>query len=276
MRALQQACRCISGLLVLSMATLYADTNAPLCALRFPVGEVLEFTSSWGVVPVAHTAISSAWTNHNGRQMVCFRYHTSTYSVFYPVYAMEDDAETIADPLTLLPETFRMTVRRRWGATWITDANFDYARGVCHHVYRNRRGGVLKVLDLPINSDTRDLLSFLFHIRGRLPEPGSTNHYTVVADEGFLEMRVHYSGPDAIKIGGFPKTDCLIVTPHANFKGLIIDEGKVRMWVSRDPRCIALRLTVDAPLANVYVDLTKVSGPGTDVWTRAAGTIAKP
>src|ERR1035437_10185558 len=159
MHALQQTRRLAFGLVMLAVAPLCADTNAILPTMLFPVGETLEFTSSWGVIPVAHTEISSAWTNPNGRQLLSLRYHTGTYSVFYPVYAMEDDAETLADPVTLLPETFHMTVRRRWGETWITDAAFDYAHGVCHHVYRNRRSGVLKVLDLPINANTRDLLS---------------------------------------------------------------------------------------------------------------------
>ncbi len=276
MNAMRQTLLLAFGLVISSLPAFCATTNQFLDAVRFPVGETLDFTSSWGVIPVAHTEISSAWTNKNGRQLLSLRYHTGTYSVFYPVYAMEDEAEALTDPATLLPETFHMTVRRRWGATWTTDASFDYARGVCHHVYRHRRSGVTKVQELPINSDTRDLLSFLFHMRGRLPEPGNTNHYTVVADEGFLDMRVHFSGPESIKIDGFPKTDCLVAEPKANFKGLILDEGKVRMWVSRDPRCIALRLTVDAPLANVYVDLTKVTGSGTDVWVRAAGPPAKP
>ncbi|MEI7437460.1 MAG: DUF3108 domain-containing protein [bacterium] len=273
---MQQTRQIAFVLFMLSAARLCANTNARPSALQFPVGESIEFTSSWGMVPVARTVISSSWTNRNDRQLISIRYHTSTYSVFYPVYAMEDDAETLTNPVTLLPEVFHMRVRRRWGETWITDATFDYTNGICHHVYRNRHSGFLKVQELPINSDTRDLLSFLYHIRGRLPEPGNTNSYTVVADEGFLNMRINYSGPETITVGRFPETECLVVTPHANFKGLIIDEGKVRMWVTRDPRCVALRLIVDAPLANVYVDLTKVEGPGTDVWVRAAGALPEP
>ncbi len=276
MKAVRQTLFFAFCLVVAAQSAFCTNTNLSHDAVRFPVGETLKFTSSWGVIPVAHTEIGSAWTNRNGRQLLRLRYHTGTYSVFYPVYAMEDDAEALTDPVTMLPETFSMTVRRRWGATWTTFATFDYARGICHHVYRHRRSGVTKEQDLPITSGTRDLLSFLYHMRGRLPEPGNTNTYTVVADEGFLDMRVHFTGPDSLQIDGFPKTECLVVAPKANFKGLILDEGKVRMWVSRDPRCIALRLTVDAPLANVYVDLTKVTGPGTDVWVRAAGPPDKP
>ena len=56
--------------------------------------------------------------------------------------------------------------------------------------------------------------------------------------------------------------------PEFDFKGLLADKGKVRMWISDDPRHICTRLQVKAPLATVKIILVRVFGPGDDKWTK--------
>lgn len=257
----------ILGLLTWAMSPVLGAQSEKEPALWFPVGEELVYRVKWGIIPVGTSTIKSEWIESNGKRLLVIRYRTLTNAVFSRIYPMNDFAESIIDPETFLPKTFTFVRAKRREARSDT-VTFDYDKGtalVVHHCSGKRE-------TVPIQPDTRDIITFMFWMREKGIPTSHNKTYQVMTNEGIVPITVRSDAKTKkVKVPGFGKVECLHVEPSADFKDMLVEEGEISMWIAQDARRIAPMLAIKAPLAKVKTTLCSVLGPGDDLWTKASG-----
>jgi hypothetical protein len=235
----------------------------------FPVGEELAFTIKWGFIPIGSSRVKSEWVEQDGALLLSLRYRVRTNSVFNKLYPMNDLAESIVDPVTFLPRSFVFTsTRRRLRCS--NRVTFHHAAGLA--TIADRCGGSETLVE--IAPDTRDILTFMFDRRRRPLQPGSRETHRVMGHEGLLDLALAMREPATIRLSNYGAVPALVVEPEMDYEGLLIKDGKVRLWVADDARRLAVRLDIQAPLASIHTVLCSVGGPGADRWTEPRGRCA--
>ena len=231
--------------------------------LWFPVGEELVYRLYWGVIPVGLSRITSEWVEQDGRRRILIRYRVRTNRIFQTVYPMDDLAETLIDPDGFRPLTFRVkTTRRRQSSDETTVFDYRHLKALWSSA------GSAKGKEYDIKPDTRDIVSFLFLKRQQGFPPDTNLTFRVAADDRLFDIGIKTKDFRNIDLPVFGKVKSLEMYPEVNFKGLMMEGGKLRMWVSEDPRHLCTRLEVRGTIANVKAILSLVKGPGDDFWTR--------
>ena len=256
-------------LLILLRFLAVAETNsvaAPPAAkpkLWFPVSEELVYRLYWGFIPVGTSRSKADWVERDGKTMLSIQYRTKTNRIFNKIFPANDFVETIVDPATFLPTTFSLKLQRR-RRSYDRVVTFDrenlVANWKSHITGEKRRFAILP--------DTRDILSFMYFLRSRPPQPREINNFLFVGDEGLIAMRLTTYDVEDVKTPVFGKVPSLLVSPRANFGTLFIEEGKLKAWISTDKRCVLTRLYLKAPLANVKGVLCQVLDSADDSWSR--------
>jgi hypothetical protein len=220
----------------------------------------------WGVFPVGRSRVTSAWIEREGRRLLAIRYRTRTNRLFNKVYPMDDRAEAIIDPETFLPVQFSFR-KKRWRTACDDIVTFDYTSGVAR--IESRCEGWRK--SVAINREVRDIITFMYWMR-RTPIPaGMDQTFRVMTNQGVVNLRLRAEEEWVeVDLPVFGATRCLRVTPEVDLATMLVEEGKVALWVADDERRLAPRLDVQAPLASVRTLLSCVRGPGDDRWTEAA------
>ncbi len=231
--------------------------------LWFHVGEELVYRIYWGNVPVGTTRITTQWTLEEQRKLIVIRYRTLSNKIIDTLYPVDDTIETVVDPVTFLPVRFvKQLSEGRHRYHEIT--TFDHSNRVAHwkSLLKNR------TKDIPIESDTRDLISFMYLLRSIPFTPVSAHQYRVMADDKTYDLWVQIAGPEPVRLNTFGSVQSLRFDPEAAFEGIFVRKGKLTAWVSDDPRHLCTRMVGSVPVASINVLLTEVYGPGDDFWTR--------
>jgi hypothetical protein len=237
---------------------------ADLPALWFPVGEELVFRVYWAFLPIGKSRVKTAWVEEDGRRLLAIRYRTQTNRLFDKIYPINDFAEALIEPHRFLPVTFTVRTERR-KLTADETVVFDHDRRVA--TWSSRLSGETR--EVPIDPDARDIITFMYHLRATGLDPQTAADYRVFGDDKMHHLHVETHGVDAIRLPVFGEVPSVKVEPRVEFRGLMIEDGRVLMWVSRDARHLATRLNIDAPFARVRALLCQVLGPGDDAWSRA-------
>ena len=238
------------------------NTSLP-AKFPFSVGEQLIYRIYWGIIPVGQTIIKTEWIEENGKKLLAIRYRTFTNRIFDTIYPVDDTAESIVTPETFLPIRFSFLLTRRRSRTERT-VSFDHAN--LKAVMASTATG--QTNEFEIASDTRDIISFLYYSRSSELQPYQTRHCRVVADTGILDMKLKTYDYENVNIPPFGKVQSLRLDPIAKLDTLKVENGKVMSWIAKE-RCLATKMTIDAPLANVSIELREVNGPGADSWSKA-------
>jgi len=234
-------------------------TNSP--ALPFPVGEELFYRMYWGIIPVGTTSTRTEWTEENGRKLLAIRYRTQTNRLFDQIYPVNDTADSIVDPATFLPVRFSFVLTRRRSRSDKT-ITFDHARLKAIMV-SNSTGGTNEIA---IAADTRDIISLLYSYRRTGLQPNRGMKHRFMADTGLLDINLKTYDYEKIDVDIFGKVSCLRLEPIAKLDTLLVENGKVMSWIAPE-RCLATKMIIRAPLANVSIELHEVRGPGDDFWS---------
>jgi hypothetical protein len=170
--------------------------------------------------------------------------------------------ETLVDPTTMLPILSMKKVQE--GNEFSQEATlFDHAAGKAY--YENRADGTKTVFD--IAPDTRELLSFMYFMRGTPLTPDSSSEHRLVADGKVCGMTVNAKGATEIDLPQYDRNVMsLEVVPAATFDGLFVRKGEGMLWVSQDSRQVMTFAKMKAPFGRFRIKLQEVSGPGTDFW----------
>ncbi len=235
----------------------------PPPALGFPVGEILRYRIHWGIVPVGACQVSTFWTELDGRRVLRIRVRTKSNRVIASVYPVDDVLETDVDPQTFLPLRFVKNLsegKHRYHEVTV----FDHAEGVAR--WASLITGRKKII--PIEPETRDILSFMYWRRQRPLDSGTTEQTRVMADNKIYDLWLTIGGIESVKLPAFGRVPSQRIEPDAAFQGLFVRKGRITLWTSADERRVLTRLVGAVPVAKIEAVLCDVRGPGEDTWTR--------
>ena len=230
--------------------------------LPFPLGEELIYSASWNGIPVGHCTITTTNAVENGREVLAIRMRSQTYAFFDWFFKVDDHHESLVDPETLLPIRFTKNLQEgEYHCHEIT--TFDHKAGKAY--YEHQTNGEKKTY--AIQPDTRDILSFMYFMRGELLEPEHTTEYRVMADEKIYDLIVNAEDLDWIDLPHYEdEVLSLQMVPEAKFDGLFVRKGKATLWVSRDLRRLLTFAKIKVPFGRLRITLQEVRGPGSDFW----------
>lgn len=239
--------------------------------LWFPIGETIQYQVLWGKVPVARSTAWSEWVEVDGRRLLAVRFETKSNKVIGTIYPVDDFIESLIDPETFLPVQFTKKLSEgRYRCHEIT--TFDHEKGIA--ILENVRRGTTK--EYGIDPDTRDLVSFMYSMRTQRFPVGTEQAFRVMADEKLYDLTVKSLKEDTVKLKRFGKVASVVLEPEAEFQGLFVRKGKMRLWVSEDDRRIITKAAIEVPVANVNLVLDNVGGPGDDAWVNQDGEDEAP
>ena len=254
--------RLLTSLFILLLARAgFASEPALTNTLPFLVGEQLVYDIHWGVFNVGQTKVTTAWTNYHGRTALRIRYVTKTNKFVAKFYPVNDIIESMIDPETFRPYYFiKRLSEGRYRADEIT--TFDFHK--LEMRWESKLNGRVKTL--PIDKDTRDIVTMMYYMRGSPFAAGSTNQYRVMADEKLYDLFITTRDTETMKFERWGRLKSYRVEPEAAFKGLFERKGKITFWVSQDPRQLCTFVMAQVPVANIRITLSDVKGPGDDFW----------
>ncbi len=238
------------------------DTNY-LAGFNWPIGEKVTYRLYWGYIPVGTATSWTEWTEYEGKQLLAIRLRTLSNKVVEKIYPVNDTIESLVDPVTFLPVRFSKDMSE--GTHKYKEFTlFDRTNKVAH--WESELTGKKK--QYAIEPETRDIPSLMYYLRTQSFNVGTDQHFRVQADEKVYDLWLHIQKKEKIDTLNFDNVRCIKIEPEAAFNGLFVRKGKLWIWVSDDPRCLAARIEASIPVANIKAILFKVEGPGTDFWVK--------
>jgi hypothetical protein len=222
--------------------------------LWFPVGEEMTYRIYWGFIPVGESVVTTEWVEKDGRLLLVIRIVSKTNKVLSKIYPVEDTLESIIDPQTFLPVQFMKNMKEGdYRAHEVT--RFDHAAGKAR--LTSITNG--KIKEYEIESDTRDLISFMYYMRQFDMEPGRNMQQRVMADEDIYDITIEPLKYEDVKTVDGERIRSLKVEPKAEFNGLFVRKGRGWMWISQEGRRIVTKIAAEVPVANVKLLLDQVN-----------------
>lgn len=240
--------------------------------LWFPIGEGLEYRAYWGVIPVATSWVTNELVRVGKKTCLAIRIRTRSHAVLDNIYPVDDFLEAIVDLNTFLPIRFTKILNEgRYHTHEVTE--FNHAKGKA--VWQRIKDG--KRVELPIDGETRDLISFMYSMRPKnVFQVGSDLKFRVMADEKVYDLMVRIDRVEPLRLSRYGVVDSLRIEPIAEFGGLFVrHKGRAWMWISLDPRRIVTKIAVRVPVAHVNIVLHAVYGPGNDFWVERGVAVAE-
>jgi hypothetical protein len=227
----------------------------------FIPGEVVEYKVSWAGLPLAWSKTSTDTLIEDGQERIRIRVVSQTYKAYAHIYKVDDVTEVIIDPETALPIRVDVTLnegnRHRSHRT-----TFYHDKKVA--VFQDRISKDIR--EVPIQSDTQDILSFIFARRNDDLEALASKRYQLLVDGKIYDLRMKIHKEGEIKLPAYGKVPSIQVEPIAEFDGLFLRKGKVKFWVSKQNRRMVTCIHARVPVGRISVKLQNVSGPGDDFW----------
>lgn len=258
----------LSALLPLMAARAGNSTNC-LPGYNWPVGEKITYQLYWGIIPVGTATAWTEWAELDGRRLLAIRLRTISNKIVETLYPVNDTIESLVDPATFLPVRFTKDMNEgshRYHEITV----FDHSNRVARWESKTRR----VKREFAIDPDTRDIPSMMYSMRNRTFEPGKRDHFRVMADEKIYDVWLNIEKRQRLDLLNHEGVACVKIEPEAAFNGLFVRKGRMWVWVSEDPRCLAARIEASIPVCNVHAILSKVEGPGDDDWVSSNGDSA--
>jgi uncharacterized protein DUF3108 len=241
------------ALLVVLAPDLAAPSHGPASA-HFKVGEHLTYALNWGII-AAGTAVLEVADRQTlaGRQVVKL-VHTARsnefISVFYPV---NNRVESLLDEEAGYPH--RLFFKRREGRR---KNDIEVVFDQTAHRATVTKDGSTETMEVP--PGVQDTLSVIYSAR-TLPslEVGSSTIIHVNHDKKNYRLELRIEGTERLKgpLGEFDTIRILAVMP---FRGLFLNEGNIRVWVTNDAARIPVLMKAKVLIGSVSATLTKVEG----------------
>ncbi len=244
----------LSGLLA---TTGHADEYAEC----FIPGEVIEYKVSWMGIPLAWSKTTTEEFIEGGQSLVRIRMQSKTYKAYSHIYKIDDLTEVIVDPKTALPKQLDFKLNEG-GRSKNHLTIFDHENLNATFIDRNAQ----TTNSVTIQSDTKDVLTFLYSIRKTPLEHLAENVHTLFVDGKIHEMGLQVGKDRTMKVPYFGKVASTEVEPVAEFDALFLREGKIFFWISKEKRRVITCVNAKVAVGKVRVKLESVSGPGDDFW----------
>jgi len=221
------------------------------------VGERLEFDGRWIGIPVGRGWIEvKGMVEVEGRRAYHIEAQGHSNEILSTIYPIHDVVHSYLDVETLKPLRFEKRQREgRYRAEEVV--TFDHAARQAS--YQSLVNGSTKTIALP--ETMQDLISALYWFRAQplaSDEPLSLQIYT---DEKIYETRLTVTRPlllELLKRGTFP---CIVVEPHASFKGLLVKRGRIWAYLTADRYRLPLLVKATTPWGPMSAVLDAASIP---------------
>jgi len=227
----------------------------------FIPGEVVEYKVSWMGLPLAWSKVSVDTVTEDGRELIRIRMVSKNYKTYSRIFKVDDTSEVIIDPKTALPLRLDFQLhegnRRKSHLT-----TFYHDQKIA--IFQDRITKDIKVV--PINSDTQEILSFLYSSRNRNLETLAARQHTLLVDGKLYGLGLKIREDDKIKLPSYGKVPSTEIEPVAKFDGWFLRQGKIIFWVSKQNRRMVTCIKAKVSVGKVTVKLQDVSGPGDDFW----------
>ena len=234
-------------------------TNLP--GFNWPVGEKLTYRIYWGYIPVGSAFGWTEWTEYKGRRVLAIRLRTLSNKFVEKLYPVDDTIESLVDPDTFLPLQFTKNLSE--GKTRHYEVTtFDHAHLVAH--WESKITGQKR--EFKLTPEVRDIPSLMYFLRSRKFVPGTREHFTVMADDKIYDLWLNVQKKETFDLPQYDHVASIKTEPEAAFEGLFVRRGRLWVWISDDPRCLATKIVGSVPVATVNAVLWQVEGPGTDFW----------
>lgn len=229
----------------------------------FIPGEVVEYKIYWMGLPLAWSTISTEAITEDGRELIRLRMVAQTYGAYEHIFKVDDVSEVIIDPKTALP--IRL--------------DFNLNEGTIHksHLttfYHDRKIAIFQdriskdIREVPIESDTRELFSFMYAHRYQDPETLGDRKYKVLVNGKMYDLAMKTGEKEDIKLSDYGKVPSIEIEPLAEFDGIFIRKGKISFWISTKDRHMVTCIKAKVAVGKIRAILQQVSGPGDDFWSR--------
>jgi uncharacterized protein DUF3108 len=241
------------GLLVF-FAPQLADPSHDPASVHFKVGERLTYSLSWGVISAGSAVLEIADRQTRAGRPVVKLVHTARsnefISVFYPV---NNRVESLLDEEAGYPH--HLLFKRREGRRKNDiEVVFDQSA----HRATVTKDGITETMEVP--PGVQDTLSVIYFAR-TLPtlEIGSSTFIHVNHDKKNYRLELRIEGAERIKgpLGEFDAIRILAIMP---FRGLFMNEGNIRVWVTTDAARIPVLMRAKVLIGSVSATLTRVEG----------------
>ncbi len=240
-----------------------AFSNSPaispdLSPRPFAPGERLTYSLSWLNIRAGTAVMGVSGTSPiDGRAALKLLTTAKSNSVISKVYPIDNRVESLVDAETLAP--YRMIFQRREGKRKNDfDVTFRHRDGTSLDI----KDGVAETLQIP--RETHDLVSCLYYVRS-LPsiEPGSTITLNLHHDKKNYRVEVRVEGTDRVRApwGEVEAIRVLVIMP---FQGIFLNEGNIRVWLTRDTRRIPVMMKAKVIIGSVVARLVEATEIRTD------------
>jgi len=241
------------GLFVFLAPSLAVPSHSPPSA-HFKVGERLTYALSWGIVAAGTAVIEVAERQTLAGRPVVKLVHTARsnefISVFYPV---NNRVESLLDEEAGYPH--RLLFKRREGKR---KNDFEVVFDQTAHRATVTKDGTTETMEVP--PGVQDTLSVIYFAR-TLPAlaVGSSTIIHVNHDKKNYRLELRIEGTDRLKgpLGEFDTIRILAVMP---FRGLFLNEGNIRVWVTNDAARIPVLMKAKVLIGSVSATLNRVEG----------------
>lgn len=222
--------------------------------VHFKVGERLTYGLSWGIVSAGTAVLEVAERQSLAGRSVVKLIHTAKsnefVSAFYPV---NNRVESLLDEEAAYP--YHLLFKRREGKRKNDiEAVYDQAA----HKATVTKDGSTETMEVP--PDVQDTLSVIYFFRTlRAADVGSSTIINVNHDKKNYRLDLRVEGTERLKspLGEFDTIRILAIMP---FKGLFMNEGNIRIWVTNDAARVPVLMKAKVIIGSVTATLTGVEG----------------
>ncbi|WP_447979761.1 DUF3108 domain-containing protein [Candidatus Nitrospira bockiana] len=240
----------VSAVLVLSGSVARSESTPASNSIHpFAVGERLTYAITFlnlrAGTAVMEVQESGPVEGRPALKLLSTAVSSRVVSKFYPV---DNRVESVIDAETMAP--FRMVFHRREGRK---KNDFDVT-------FRHADGRVVSIKDgvgevLPIPPATHDLISCLYYIR-HVPslDPGTSVVLNLHHDKKNYHVEVRVEAVERLRtaVGEVETLRLLVIMP---FQGLFLNEGNIRVWLTRDARRLPVMMKAKIIIGSVMARL---------------------
>ncbi len=188
--------------------------------LWFEVGEKFMLIVNWKFVTVAESVVWTEWIEYEGRKLIAIRVRNRSYGILDMIFPVNDFLESVVDPVTFLPLWFVKNLSEgRYRLHEITVFDHTTKKAQWRHLLKGNK----EVFD--IQSDTRDILSFMYFMRQYTFGTNQSYSFKVMADEKLYDLKVKTKDYEPVELLNYGKVKGLYVYPEAEFQGLCVRRG---------------------------------------------------
>lgn len=229
----------------------------------FIPGETARYKTSWMGLPIAWTETTTETVVENERELIRIRMVSRNYKAYKHVYKVDNATEVLIDPETALP--IRLDVKIDEGGRKKSQlTSFYHNQEIA--IFQDRISKDIKVV--PINRNTRDILSFIYAARSTTPEKAAESRHILYVGDKLYSLDLKIRDDDKIRLPGYGKVKSTEIEPVAEFDGLFLRKGKVFFWVSKKNHRMVTCIKAKVSIGTITVKLQQVSGSGDAFWDR--------